>query len=257
MKIGITERGDPSLDMSWVDKMNSVDGAIIITKNLTRNLSIHLLYYKRQVILHHTITGMGGSWVEPNIPKKEEQYKALRNLLQVGFPANQVVVRIDPVMPTIRGAQNLRIVISDIKSDPVLSQITRFRMSVLDGYYHVMKRMANGPVNLAGKYNGSLHANKETFEFIDKVIAECSNDFGVRIEACGELELNNAIKVGCISTYDVDVLGIPRKFPYDKELKPAYRQRSECYCPACKTELLSGNREPCGYKCLYCYWKDN
>lgn len=35
MKIGITERGDASIDYQWKGKLPSVDGAILITKNLT------------------------------------------------------------------------------------------------------------------------------------------------------------------------------------------------------------------------------
>ena len=35
MNIGITERGDPSIDFSWVEQMEKMDGVILITKNLT------------------------------------------------------------------------------------------------------------------------------------------------------------------------------------------------------------------------------
>lgn len=38
MKIGITERGDPSIDFTWTKKLDKVDGAILITKNLTGQL---------------------------------------------------------------------------------------------------------------------------------------------------------------------------------------------------------------------------
>lgn len=31
-KIGITEAGDAGIDLSWVDKLGAVDGAIVITK---------------------------------------------------------------------------------------------------------------------------------------------------------------------------------------------------------------------------------
>ena len=37
MKIGFTERGDAGIDLSWVSKLenNEVDGAVLITKNIT------------------------------------------------------------------------------------------------------------------------------------------------------------------------------------------------------------------------------
>lgn len=31
-KIGITEAGDAGLDLSWVNKLDTVDGAVVITK---------------------------------------------------------------------------------------------------------------------------------------------------------------------------------------------------------------------------------
>ena len=34
-KIGITERGDAGLDVSWVGKLDAVDGAVVITKCLS------------------------------------------------------------------------------------------------------------------------------------------------------------------------------------------------------------------------------
>ena len=34
-RIGITEAGDAGLDLSWVDKLNDVDGAVVITKQIT------------------------------------------------------------------------------------------------------------------------------------------------------------------------------------------------------------------------------
>lgn len=33
--IGITEAGDAGLDLSWVDKLHNVDGAVVITKQIT------------------------------------------------------------------------------------------------------------------------------------------------------------------------------------------------------------------------------
>lgn len=34
-KIGITEAGDAGLDLSWANKLDTVDGAIVITKCIT------------------------------------------------------------------------------------------------------------------------------------------------------------------------------------------------------------------------------
>lgn len=34
LRIGITERGDAGLDLSWTHRLSAMDGAILITKNL-------------------------------------------------------------------------------------------------------------------------------------------------------------------------------------------------------------------------------
>lgn len=36
LKIGVTERGDAGLDLSWVQKMDKMDGAILITKDVSQ-----------------------------------------------------------------------------------------------------------------------------------------------------------------------------------------------------------------------------
>lgn len=51
MKIGITEAGDASLDYSWVNKLQEIDGAILITKNVTDKFIETVLKYKKQT--HH------------------------------------------------------------------------------------------------------------------------------------------------------------------------------------------------------------
>lgn len=43
MKIGITERGDASIDFSWVNKIKNVDGAIIISKGFNDKFKNELI----------------------------------------------------------------------------------------------------------------------------------------------------------------------------------------------------------------------
>ena len=68
MKIGITEQGDACLDLSWTNKINLMDGAIIISKTFSPTFNENLLKYKDSIIYHATITGLGSSIIEPNVP---------------------------------------------------------------------------------------------------------------------------------------------------------------------------------------------
>lgn len=51
-KIGITEAGDAGVDLSWVDKMGSVDGAVLITKCISPNFVDAAMKFKDKIIVH-------------------------------------------------------------------------------------------------------------------------------------------------------------------------------------------------------------
>lgn len=73
MRIGITEQGAPSLDYMWFEKVDLVDGVVLVTKNLTDKLIDHLLQCKEKVVLHLSCTGYEGTRVEPNVPTPDIQ----------------------------------------------------------------------------------------------------------------------------------------------------------------------------------------
>ena len=62
--IGITERGDAGLDFWWVKKIDNHRFNILITKNLNDEF-IDLVKSRDNIIVHATITGYGGSKLEP------------------------------------------------------------------------------------------------------------------------------------------------------------------------------------------------
>ena len=93
IKIGVTERGDAGWDLSWADKLGTVDGAIIITKNLSLKCINKLLsaYYNGyKLILHCGCTGWGDTKLEPGAPGYQEQLQRLVNLFDQGFCQRQL-----------------------------------------------------------------------------------------------------------------------------------------------------------------------
>lgn len=139
MKIGITEQGDGGLNTSWFDKLSNVDAAIIITKKLTDDCIEKLLAASKPVTLHCGCTGNGGSYLEPNVPDYTWQLGQLKTLLLRGFPANRVVLRIDPIIPTDECLSNATKVLDYIISNQI--PISRVRISVYDEYNHVKDRL--------------------------------------------------------------------------------------------------------------------
>lgn len=52
--------GDAGIDLSWVEKMPDVNGAIVITKRITPAFMDAVIKNKDKLIVHATITGYGG-----------------------------------------------------------------------------------------------------------------------------------------------------------------------------------------------------
>ena len=277
LKIGITEAGDPSFDYSWVEKMSNMDMAILITKNITDKFIEEILKVKNKVILHVTCTGYGGTVVEPNVPIYTNQLDQVKKLISYGFPENQVVLRIDPIIPTRKGFGNVMKVLS-YKRQIGLDNIKRVRISVLDNCKHIQERFAKN--GLPVLYNGNFQASKEDFENVDSVIRQLRALHNVVFESCAEPYLTETEKVGCVSQKDLDIFGLKND---TNDLKG---QRKTCLCIAGKTELLTPKRYGrcnkfklddsiggscgvgnncktcehhdvfgCPNACLYCYWR--
>ena len=273
LKIGITEAGDPAFDYSWVEKMNDMDMGILITKNITDKFIEEILKFKHKVVLHATCTGYGGTVLEKNVPDYKWQLEQVKKLISMGFPREQIVIRVDPVIPTYKGFGNLMKVVSYIHND-----VKRFRISVLDNYKHVQERFKKN--GLPVLYNGNFQASFQDFDNMDSVLRQMKSIYGVTFESCAEQYLKEAEKVGCVSQKDLSLFGLKQD---TTELKG---QRKTCLCIAGKTEMLTHKRYGkckkfgiddslggscgvgnncktcehhevygCPNACLYCYWK--
>lgn len=238
---GITERGDGGLDLSWVDILDSVSGAIIISKNINDNLISNLLKFSNKLILHATITGLGGSIIEPNVPIYQFNFVQILKLISLKFPKNQIVIRIDPIFPGL---------IVD-KIEPILkfcvqNGIFRVRFSFIDMYKHVIDRFKQYAINYPNFPIFNLDQEKEKyFKLFNKYTI-------LNFESCTEYIPDdfkfNIKQIGCISKLDYDILKL-EFHQYNN-----FKQRPNCLCIN-KKELLN-NKKRCPHQCLYCYWKD-
>lgn len=246
MKIGVTERGDGGLDLSWVNKLATVDGAVIITKNpCNPAFQEAMLKNVDKTILHATITGYGSVPVEPNVPDFGTAFHGLRTLIQAGYPVDRIVLRVDPIIPDANGIKLAEYI---IRNGCVGLGIQRVRVSVVDMYPHARERFKRA--GLALPYGENFHASPEQFAAVDAMLARCKvfNNIKPSIEACAEPNLRNVEHVGCIGPKEYEMFGIP--LPEGESPK----QRRDCLCLPGKTELLN-NRSQCPHGCMYCYWK--
>lgn len=256
-KIGVTETGDPGYDFSWTS--NLYDANVLITKTLSEKFIEELVKdnRKEKIILHITCTGYGGTPMEPGAPTMEETYQLTQKLLKV-FPINQVVLRIDPIIPTKDGLQRLTKVLTKFSN----LGITRVRISIIDLYYHVKQRFNEAtnsgilPKELALDY-WSWQAPKDRMLVILYTLNTFKNVY--QFETCSEPELialdreqSEPIlnQVGCVSQKDLDILGS------NVVMEGSSRQRRTCLCPGNKYQILRKKPGRCPNKCIYCYWKD-
>ena len=235
-KFFITERGDIAYQIAEAKKslrrlFKHGDALLIVTKRLDSILVQELcMEYRHCTIVHNNITGFGGTYMEEGVAPPEVTINAFNDLVSMGFPEKQLVLRIDPVIPTIKGTDNA---IKIINMCP--EYVTRLRFSFIDNYNHI--KALGLPWN-------SFHAPQECQRYALDAIKAAAR--GKSVEACGEPQL--AENTGCISMKDYDILGLPRPENVDRR-----GQRKSCMCLDTKTELLTKPLS-CPNGCVYCYY---
>ena len=95
--IGITETYDPCFVQDWETRL--LDANIIISKELSDEMIEKLLITQDRVIFHHTVTGQGGTVIEPNVKPTLTEFNQFKKLIERGFPISHYVLRIDPICP--------------------------------------------------------------------------------------------------------------------------------------------------------------
>lgn len=251
MKIGITERGDAGLNLVWKDKLKTLNGAILITKNLTNEFIWHVLRNQDvPIIIHVTCTGYGGSELEPNVPLMDYQFKKTVELINKGFPASNIVLRIDPIFPTEKGLFKAKQVIECYKRTLYFMNVNRIRVSILDEYKHVKQRFINK--GWYAIYGNNQFASDEQIQSVAELLGEYPD---ITFETCAESKLaafskGNIQEIGCISVKDLDIMEINHE---GLAMYENPQHRAGCHCLSCKTELLE-NKHRCPHGCEYCYW---
>lgn len=231
MKVGITERGDASTNLKWMPWVESGKPAILITKNPVK------LYDKvkkeNNIIIHCTITGNGGTIMEPHVIPYVEALDGYYRLVDV-FGRNRIVLRIDPIIPVEEYLSNSFQVLN-LARKTLGNNMTRIRISFVDNYPHVKERMMKlGMTPFSFGFDAPLEKRIDIWRQMG-----CPS-------ICGE---NGMPSTGCISKFDCDVLGVNPEHQISK-------QRSSCACLGNKYELLN-SPERCQHKCVYCFWKND
>lgn len=236
VKIGITERGDAAIHFDeWRAKADTVDGIILITKDPQALLDRSSEIPWGKCIVHCTITGWGNTKLEPGVLPVRNAVWGYKELLAVHGP-EKVVLRIDPVIPTMRGVGRALRVAAYAEG--------RIRISFLDFYRHTQSRLRKAGQDellqeLLTLFGRGLHAPL-------RLRQQYAELFSKDIEICGEPGMDCS---GCVSLRDIQAISLE-----PPETLAVSGQRRDCACLTVKTELLS-HRKRCKHGCLYCYWR--
>ena len=249
---GITENGDASVNYEWETELHNMDGAILITKKLTPTFKNKVIeYLHKPFIIHVSCTGYGGTVLEPNLPTYIDTINEIYNLIHyAGFPANRIVLRIDPVIPTAKGIALFNTVVSYARER--IPEVKRIRVSVMDMYPHVRKRFEATGIHCP--YGDNFQASSQMFKSLNDAITQLKQMYPeLSFESCCEKNLPAATPTGCVSSKDYEILGLAAP---DNALKG---QRKGCLCVGDKKDMLKYKYNATGYNhcygCLYCYWK--
>lgn len=252
--VGFTEAGDPALQQGWSENaIGKVGGIICITKNpfgcwddLARLREANI-----PVILHATVTGWGGTKMEPGAPHPAAAVTAAAALAKAGL-VRSVILRIDPIIPTPEGV-NRAVWTARLGWKVGLKQV---RFSLLHLYAHRRKEILaalseDDRAHLLQAYGKKTRPSAKYAEAVALRLDPLAKA-GVSFSACAtnEIQRDYIVRTGCLDSDDLTILGIS----VSEKLGRNKQRRKGCCCLALKTELLT-KKERCAHGCAYCYWR--
>ena len=255
--VGFTEAGDPAQQQNWANSAieRKLGGVVCITKNplacwddLARLRKANI-----PVILHATVTGWGGTQMEPGAPHPAAAITAAAALAKAGL-VRSVILRIDPIIPTPEGCDRA-VWVARLGWRLGLKQV---RFSLLHLYAHRRQEVLaalseESKAHLLQAYGKKTRPSAKYAEAVARRLDPLAKA-GVSFSACATEEIKrDYIKhCGCIDTDDLTILGIEAN--EIKKLERNKQGRKGCACLALKNELLNTKKQ-CAHKCAYCYWK--
>ena len=267
IKIAATETYDPSLCVdSWISRVHVFDFVLYITKVLNPRIiklftePDSVLYHgSKPGIIHLTCTGWGGTFMEPNVVSRETFKDKTAQLIAAGYPAERIVWRIDPIVPTKDGIERFKASVNLALS----LGIKRIKSSVMQLYKHSYERLKGTPIieEIDNIYKGKFWPDKDTsWEFVEEmlsVVQKYNEQYSdISFEACASSMLKKCgfKEISCMSEIDLDINGFE---PNSSWGMIHGTQRAGCGC-LLKQQLIPGgfSKGRCPNKCLYCYIKD-
>ncbi len=198
--------------------------------------------------LQVTVTGFGGTLIEPGIEPTEEAYDHLRGLLEKELlSSDRICLRVDPIQTWLlpSGPVSNTDMIEDILKQARSINIRRVRTSLLafDRYRsRISPRMTSR----------NLKRGEINVEHTGKILKDAL-DQGMDISSCANDLSQMGIPSGCCFDFSW-ITGLPLLEP----LQPVARRKDcLCFCPGYARLWKIPRRSACTGRCLACYAQDH
>jgi DNA repair photolyase len=204
----------------------------------TKNPHNILLNYTRldpeRTALQLTVTGLGGTMIERNVPLASKVWEDVEQLIKSGFSPALINWRMDPIIP---GIHTPKMVHSLAKRASGLG-INRCTISFVTFYEHVKTRWPEG----LKTYRDPAQQRE-----IGNAIKDILGGYGIILYGCAQPHLRGLIMPSkCI---DGEYYSAVTGFTFDTEKDPS--QRKACGCT--KSVDIGRYRAGCVHNCRYCY----
>ena len=194
--------------------------------------------------VHLTLTGLGGSKLEPNVPPTAEVIAQLDGLLEaLGAEPRRVLWRFDPVLVEAMTPDRFEVLARELGGRGVQTCTISFpALMSLKG-------------SLAPTYqrHGLARHDRKVKRDLALRLAEVAGRHGLTVQACCQPKLvqdcGGAITPACCISAPLAVALHPRRLPLDLPRDPA--QRRSCRC--IKSDDIGKYTDRCASGCVYCY----
>ncbi|MCJ7680982.1 MAG: DUF1848 domain-containing protein, partial [Candidatus Aminicenantes bacterium] len=199
-----------------------------------------------QIYCHFTITGLGGTFIEPSVPDPDAALSQLDRLLALLQNPRRLTVRFDPVV-FWREAGTEKSNVPFFRS--LASQLSR------RGIQDVRFSMAQWYVK------SQRRADKADFTFKDlsssakmeaaSLLARTAQEWGLNLSACSQSFLTDCSGIQPSACIDGRLLQSLHPRGEKASIARDRSQRSDCLCT--KSIDIGSYTQPCPHPCLYCY----
>ncbi len=238
--VWVTETSDPFFHWPAVaEAAESGQPLVVYSKNL---IPVDFFRDHPRVALGLTITGWGGTWLEPGVAPPEAMV-AHFNRAADAMGLERLRLRVDPGIPTAEGLRRATAVLGGIAA-PVrtITSIIQF----YKGHDTLFHKLGIDRSRYNKKSGRAVYPDPELAVWWLSELLQARPDFVGCVSFCGmPYQVEGAEHTGCVDDALLAAIGVDRF----KRIAPG-RQRPGCRCVIAKRQALGG---ACAHGCLYCY----